>query len=144
MTNFGWALVNSDETDYRTFRAFWTKESTDPTLRPELLVTYTVLPGDVNGDNVVNGLDINVIAGHWLATGSNIPGDANFDGVVNGLDINLVAAHWLQITGGGGSGNAVPEPATLIAGDRWRTRDVTVLPTAQYKICQFRRRQRIS
>ena len=130
MTNFGWALVNSDETDSRTFRAFWTKRIQRPDIASvELLVTYSVLPGNVNGDNVVNGLDINVIAGHWLATGSNIPGDANFDGVVNGLDINLVAAHWLQETGGGGS--AVPEPATIVLGIiGGLSRLLLILPTA--------------
>jgi ABC-type nitrate/sulfonate/bicarbonate transport system substrate-binding protein len=114
-TNFGWELVNTDETDSRTFRAFWTKEASDPTLRPELLVTYAVLPGDVTGDGIVNGLDINMIASHWLNTGSNTPGDANFDGVVNGLDINLIAAHWLQTTGGAGGSVGVPEPATIVS-----------------------------
>jgi ABC-type nitrate/sulfonate/bicarbonate transport system substrate-binding protein len=107
-------LVNVDETESRTFRAFWTKEASDPTLRPELLVTYAVLPGDVTGDGIVNGLDINTIASHWLNTGSNSPGDANFDGVVNGLDINLIAAHWLQTTGGAGGSVGVPEPATIV------------------------------
>jgi hypothetical protein len=72
------------------------------------------LPGDVNFDRVVNGLDISLIAGHWLKTGAGVAGDANTDGVVNGLDINIVASHWLQ-TGGAGAGNgaAVPEPSTL-------------------------------
>ena len=52
-------------------------------------------PGDVNGDNVVNGLDIAAIASHWLNGFSSVPGDANNDGVTNGLDIALVASHWL-------------------------------------------------
>jgi hypothetical protein len=33
--------------------------------------------------------------------------------VVNGLDISLIASHWLQ-TGAVGSGASVPEPSTLI------------------------------
>jgi hypothetical protein len=40
-------------------------------------------------------------------------GNINLDGVVNGLDIGLIASHWLQ-TGSSGSGMAVPEPPTLI------------------------------
>lgn len=75
----------------------------------------TMLNGDVNGDGVVNGLDISQIASNWLATGI-LKGDVNFDGVVNGLDIALVASNWLHVLSGGGSGTAaaqVPEPATI-------------------------------
>ena len=44
-TNFGWAVVNSDETDATTFRGpFWTKEATTASLRPELIVNYTPTP----------------------------------------------------------------------------------------------------
>jgi PEP-CTERM motif len=51
----------------------------------------------------------------WLQTGLNggIAGDANFDGTVNGLDIAAIASNWLT-TSAGGSGAAVPEPATII------------------------------
>jgi hypothetical protein len=75
-----------------------------------------VLPGDVNFDRVVNGLDISLVASHWLQSGVNYgTGDANGDGVVNGLDIALIASHWLQAgAGGAGNGSAVPEPATIM------------------------------
>jgi hypothetical protein len=70
--------------------------------------------GDVNYDGIVNGLDINSIANHWLQTGPNTA-DANFDGIVNGLDVALVAGNWLStIAGGVSGGTAVPEPSTLI------------------------------
>ena len=52
---------------------------------------FNVLPGDTNQDGIVNGLDINTIASHWLKTGG-ISGDANGDGIVNGLDINSIAS----------------------------------------------------
>ena len=51
-------------------------------------------PGDVNGDGIVNGLDIAMVASHW-GDGYG-PGDANSDGIVNGLDIAAIASHWLQ------------------------------------------------
>jgi Dockerin type I domain len=66
--------------------------------------------GDVNNDNQVNGLDVNMIASHWMQLGTSPPGDANGDGVVNGLDLNLVASHWLQ----SGSVTQVPEPASML------------------------------
>jgi len=82
------------------------------------LVLYSAqLAGDVNGDGVVNGLDISLIAANWLHTGS-LTGDANFDGTVNGLDIALVASNWLNslpnVGGGAGSELAtVPEPTAI-------------------------------
>jgi len=73
------------------------------------------LPGDVNFDGTVNGLDIALVASHWLGTGTLVAGDANFDGVVNGLDISLIASHWLQAAGGGsGPATSVPEPAAVV------------------------------
>ncbi|HEY1603438.1 MAG TPA: proprotein convertase P-domain-containing protein [Pirellulales bacterium] len=65
---------------------------------------FNVLPADLNQDGVVNGLDINQIASHWLATGGLL-GDVNGDAVVNGLDINAIASQWLtSLPAGGGSG----------------------------------------
>jgi hypothetical protein len=69
------------------------------------------ISGDVNGDGIVNGLDINLIASKWLASGTGVAGDANNDGVVNGLDINLVATNWLHAAGSG-TATQVPEPST--------------------------------
>jgi hypothetical protein len=43
-TNFGWMIENSDETDARTFRAFWSREATNAALRPQLQVTFTAVP----------------------------------------------------------------------------------------------------
>ncbi len=68
------------------------------------LFTFTkgALPGDANGDGVVNGLDIALVASNWLTPGPQ--GDVNFDGVVNGLDISLIASHWLT---GGAAASAI-------------------------------------
>jgi glucose/arabinose dehydrogenase len=74
-------------------------------------IVAATVPGDATHDGVVNGLDINLIAGNWLQKASNLPADVNHDGVVNGLDVNMVASHWLQRSGTG-SGTSVPEPAT--------------------------------
>ena len=74
-----------------------------------------VLPGDVNFDGIVNGLDISVVGSHWLRSGNGIQGDANYDGIVNGLDIAQIASHWLTSVPAAPSSTAsVPEPATII------------------------------
>ena len=73
------------------------------------------LPGDVNFDGVVNGLDIALVASHWLQSGNGVAGDANFDGVVNGLDISLIASNWLQSAGSAsGPATSVPEPSAVV------------------------------
>jgi hypothetical protein len=93
-----------------------------------LAATANLAKGDANFDGVVNGLDINIIASHWLQSNANHIGlgDVTGDGVVNGLDINAIAANWLAstpalpssvlppISAGGGSGSNVPEPSTWV------------------------------
>ena len=102
-----------------------------PSNGPWIVATASYLPGDVNFDGIVNGLDIADVASHWLQTGNpgGIAGDANFDGVVNGLDISVIASHWLATAGRGASGATVPEPSTLILACTRRIR-VVGLPTA--------------
>ncbi|WP_121987563.1 DNRLRE domain-containing protein [Nitrospira lenta] len=39
-SNFGWMLINADENARQTHRAFFTKESLDPAMRPQLSVGY--------------------------------------------------------------------------------------------------------
>jgi hypothetical protein len=43
-TNDGWLLRNSSETDVRTYRAFWTRDAVNATVRPQLQITYTAAP----------------------------------------------------------------------------------------------------
>jgi hypothetical protein len=57
---------------------------------------FTVLPGDLNRDNVVNGLDIDPFVDVLVDPGSYDPGivslaDLNQDGASNGFDIELMA-----------------------------------------------------
>jgi autotransporter-associated beta strand protein len=46
--NFGWIIKNADETDPRTFRAFWSAQgaaaNNNPAIAPELTVTYVPAP----------------------------------------------------------------------------------------------------
>ena len=49
------------------------------------------IPGDLNGDGVVNGADLGLMLAAWGTTG---PGDLNGDGVVGGADLGLLLAAW--------------------------------------------------
>lgn len=59
--------------------------------------TASTLVGDVNGDCIVNGLDLGIEAQRYMTSvGSLLYApryDLNSDGVVNILDIQIIAAH---------------------------------------------------
>lgn len=65
-------------------------EITSPNTIPE------TIPGDANGDGVVNGMDVTILAGNWQQTSSSgtLSGDFNHDGVINGSDVTILANHW--------------------------------------------------
>jgi hypothetical protein len=67
-----------------------------------------VLLGDVNLDEVVNGLDVDPFVDVLLNGPFQVEADMNEDGVVNGLDVDPFVA---AVVGGGVA--AVPEPSTL-------------------------------
>jgi hypothetical protein len=110
----GNSIYQTSFADYsNTLHAYVNAFTAGATITPDSGYNYASLPGDANFDGIVNGQDIADVASHWLQSGLGIEGDANFDGIVNGQDIALIASHWLQ-AGGGGTGAAVPEPATLV------------------------------
>ena len=51
------------------------------------------VPGDINGDGLVNGADIGLLLVSWGTCGG-CPADLNGDGVVNGADIGLLLVYW--------------------------------------------------
>ena len=56
------------------------------------------LVGDLNGDGVVNGIDLSVLGAHWQSVGGPADGDLNGDGVVDdGVDLSLLGS---QLAGG--------------------------------------------
>jgi len=60
------------------------------------------IPADLNGDGVVNGLDLGILLANWsipptapgCAGATPCPADLNADGVVDGLDLGLLLAGW--------------------------------------------------
>jgi hypothetical protein len=54
------------------------------------------LPGDLNGDGVVNFTDLNIVLGAFGSSGvpGMTPGDADGDGVVNFTDLNIVLGNF--------------------------------------------------
>jgi YVTN family beta-propeller protein/parallel beta-helix repeat protein len=55
------------------------------------------IPGDINGDGVVNGKDLHILATYWLETVP--PAPANVDiggyGIISGKDLHILAENWL-------------------------------------------------
>ena len=74
-------------------------------------ITVEHIPGDANGDGVVNDMDASILGANWLAGSATwAMGDFNADGTVNDKDAAILAAHWGQTEGG----PSVPEPAMVM------------------------------
>jgi len=113
-TGLGWRTNATSAGGYLTFsgranafddvRAF----SLDDLVITQLAST---VPGDADGNGVVNHLDAAVLARNWLQNvgGKAADGDFNEDGWVDDLDASILAANWAY-TGGAA---AVPEPGSL-------------------------------
>ena len=99
--NYGPLTISGSGTNYTITLA---QPITEPdrvtiTISNANIATFTrrldVLPGDVNDDGVVNGLDVVDVHNEWLGIDGAVPtifGDINGDGVVNGTDYNDVRA----------------------------------------------------
>ena len=61
-----------------------------PSAPISLELNHKKLPGDVNGDGVVNISDVNKVINVILSTGNNMTCDVNGDGTVNITDINYI------------------------------------------------------
>jgi hypothetical protein len=124
--NFGWELVNADETTAMNFRAFYTRDAATAAFHPQLQITYNLaaVVGDFNGDGQVTSADIPSMidaltdldafqSAHSLSDAELLAiGDVDHDHVVSNADLDALVK---RIAVGGGSAAAtVPEPATLI------------------------------
>jgi hypothetical protein len=70
------------------------------------------IPGDINGDGQVDGLDLNLLGADWQSVSPVTPeADINGDGIVDGLDLNILGGNWQA--GVPAPGAAIPEPASL-------------------------------
>lgn len=90
----------------------------------EINLAPVVVPGDTNGDQVVDLIDLNNVRNNFGAVGPGVLGDTNNDESVDLSDLNAVRNNF----GAAGSASAVPEPASaaLLAGCAallaWRSR----------------------
>ena len=64
---------------------------------------YPDCPGDTNGDNVVNMLDLGIINSNWLSSGCEVSNlccngaDLNADSYVNFVDYSIFSAHYMDV-----------------------------------------------
>ena len=87
------------------------------------------LPGDANGDGVVDVADLGVVGANFgLIDVTFADGDFNGDNVVDVADLGILGANWTTGQAAGSLVDLVPEPATLpllamsvlMVGCRWR------------------------
>ncbi len=52
-------------------------------------------PGDINGDGVVNAIDLSILANNWGGSSrTRAQGDLNGDTAVNAIDLSILANNW--------------------------------------------------
>ena len=72
------------------------------------------LPGDVNGDGYVGGLDLTTIISNWgLLSATRELGDLSGNGTVDGADYTEIITYWGTGSPPSEPPAGVPEPATL-------------------------------
>lgn len=61
----------------------------------QVVIPPVTKPGDVNGDNVIDALDLSTVLSNWnLTAATKAQGDLNADGTVDALDLSTVLANW--------------------------------------------------
>jgi hypothetical protein len=60
----------------------------------DIIIINPPLEGDLNGDGVINVLDILVVVADWGPCTGTCESDLNDDGFVNVLDLLIVIANW--------------------------------------------------
>jgi hypothetical protein len=125
-SNFGWALINANESSSQTIKAFYSRQATlnnggtgpnaaaiDPSWRPSLAITYSTPPtGDYNGNGTVDAADY-VVWRKMLdqpAIPSGSGADGNESGWIDRGDYEFWAIRFGSPTSEIRSSASVPEP----------------------------------
>jgi hypothetical protein len=61
-------------------------------------IIKVTIPGDINGDDVVNAKDLGILTAYWLKTVPPTPANVDIGGygIVNAKDLGILATYWLQ------------------------------------------------
>lgn len=94
--NFGWVMIGEEDSP-QTVRRFGSRQHPDAAVRPKLTIAYDAgppgIPGDFNGDGLVDGADVGLLLATWGAC-RGCPEDLDDNGVVNGADLGLLLVNW--------------------------------------------------
>ncbi len=88
----------------------------DIATRPMLVIELgsSNIPGDANGDGVVDVADLGILGANFNLTGVGVhDSDFNGDGVVDVADLGILGANWTAAQVVGNAVALVPEPTTL-------------------------------
>ena len=128
-TNYGWMIVNANESANQSAKAFYSRQATlnnggvgttiDPLWLPRLTVTYvnaSAPSGDYNDNGVVDAADFatwrKTLGKPAVPAGSGA--DGNNNSVIDEGDLAFWSERFGNVANGSPSGNAVPEPMTAV------------------------------
>ena len=99
-------------------QTFYTKENTVGALHPQIVLDYepfdpnAPIPGDANGDGVVDVADLGILGANFGESGLTVSeGDFNGDGIGDVADLGIIGANWSAVSLS--SAVAVPEPTAF-------------------------------
>lgn len=77
--------------------AFGVTDASGNPMVSDAIFHFSFLPGDANGDGMVDLRDLCLLAVNWCGTGMTCAqGDFNFDGTVDSRDLAILALNWQQ------------------------------------------------
>ena len=77
-------------------------------------IATAAIPGDLNGDGMVGGPDLDIIRANWgqsVVAGSLFDGDPSGDGTVGGADLDIVRSNWGQTAAAASAVTSMATPA---------------------------------
>jgi MYXO-CTERM domain-containing protein len=135
--NSGLAIINDGAPNLSNVD-FDSAQSQSANLRPQLMIDFEPLPvpGDANGDRLVDAADLAIVLAHWSTGDSVATGDFNGDDTVDVADLSILA---------GGS----PSPAVVGVGQLASTPEPTSFSLAALGLLGIlgvgrRRRRRVA
>ncbi len=88
--------------------------SLEHTLWDNVFFGVGAIPGDANGDGVVDVADLGVLGANFNQSNKTFSdGDFNDDGIVDVSDLGILGANWTASQATGNASSLVPEPTTL-------------------------------
>ncbi len=109
----GFSLVRLMPQTDGNWPASWQAQTPSPGLVSGIV---PALPGDANGDGIVDDRDLSILLGHWGDPGGWAEGDFDANGIVDDRDLNILLGRWGNQAAAAPAELAAPPAEMTLAG----------------------------